>query len=74
MSDEMSTPRHSVMRHCILTDTHSITSLADPGPTHQHFFFFISLFVLQSFISSGDYDDEDDYPDLNERLESYKSE
>ena len=41
---------------------------------HTNFFFFISLFLLQSFISSGDYDDEDDYPDLNERLESYKSE
>ena len=24
-------------------------------------------------MSSGDYDDEEDYPDLNERLESYKS-
>ncbi|XP_015755194.1 PREDICTED: allograft inflammatory factor 1-like [Acropora digitifera] len=28
--------------------------------------------INRSFISSGDYDDEDDYPDLNERLESYK--
>lgn len=32
-----------------------------------------SFFLFQSFVSSGDYDDEDDYPDLNERLESYKS-
>ena len=31
------------------------------------------IFSFQSFVSSGDYDDEDDYPDLNERLESYKS-
>jgi len=28
--------------------------------------------INKSFVSSGDYDDEDDYPDLNERLESYK--
>ena len=32
------------------------------------------FFFLQSFVNSGDYDDEDDYPDLNERLEAYKSE
>ena len=38
---------------------------------HLYDKFLISLF--QSFVSSGDYDDEDDYPDLNERLESYKS-
>ena len=30
--------------------------------------------LLQSFIDSGDYDDPDDYPDLPERLEAYKSE
>ncbi|KAL9989273.1 hypothetical protein ACROYT_G003806 [Oculina patagonica] len=28
--------------------------------------------INKSFVSSGDYDDEDDYPDLNERLEAYK--
>ena len=30
-------------------------------------------FLLQSYVDSGDYDDEEDYPDLNERLEAYKS-
>ena len=30
--------------------------------------------LFQSFISSGDYDDEEDYPNLSERLEGYKSE
>lgn len=28
---------------------------------------------LQSYINSGDYDDEEEYPDLNDRLEAYKS-
>ena len=28
---------------------------------------------FQSYINSGDYDDEEEYPDLNDRLESYKS-
>lgn len=28
---------------------------------------------MQSFFDSGDYDDPDDYPDLAERLEAYKS-
>ncbi|XP_020916259.1 allograft inflammatory factor 1 [Exaiptasia diaphana] len=29
--------------------------------------------INKSFISSGDYDDEEDYPDLSERLEGYKN-
>ena len=28
---------------------------------------------FQSYINSGDYDDEEEYPDLNDRLEAYKS-
>ena len=32
-----------------------------------------SVLIQQSFINSGDYDDEDDYPDLAERVEAYKS-
>ncbi|XP_068692083.1 allograft inflammatory factor 1-like [Montipora capricornis] len=28
--------------------------------------------INKSYIASGDYDDEEEYPDLNERLESYK--
>lgn len=32
-----------------------------------------NIISLQSYINSGDYDDEEDYPDLNERLEAYKS-
>ncbi|CAH3037413.1 unnamed protein product, partial [Pocillopora meandrina] len=28
--------------------------------------------INKSFVDSGDYDDEDDYPDLNDRLEGYK--
>lgn len=32
------------------------------------------LFIsFQSYINSGDYDDEEEYPDLNDRLEAYKS-
>ena len=33
----------------------------------------IWLTPLQSFFNSGDYDDPDDYPDLEDRLEAYKS-
>lgn len=28
--------------------------------------------INKSYVDSGDYDDEEDYPDLNERLEAYK--
>ncbi|KAJ7383500.1 apoptosis-inducing factor [Desmophyllum pertusum] len=28
--------------------------------------------INKSYVASGDFDDEDDYPDLNERLDSYK--
>lgn len=41
---------------------------------HERINYILYFFFLQSFVNSGDYDDEDDYPDLNERLEAYKSE
>ena len=35
--------------------------------------FILIRFFLQSFINTGDYDDEEEWPDLEGTLEAYKS-